>query len=488
MSKNLEKPKIVADVLTKGAKTVFGSLPDPLGRSFSRLYRLPQIVRHFFVAGLIVLIFSVNTISPLIAPIAFSYEDIAERQALEKQLQELEAQIDEYQGNIAVLQKQANSLNQTIKLLDAQINKLNLQIKATTLQLEKLDSEIGVVKVNVAKTQKNIDETQDMLVYALKKIYEEGQKSLLVVFLSEDTLSDAFTAVNDLTSLQTQIKNNLEQLVNLKAALVEQKENLTNEKEEVLKLKALQEAQKKQLEATKKEKDDLMRITKGQESKYQELLKKTQQTASQIRSRIFSLLGGGELRFEDAYKLAKFAGDQTGVRPALILAVLDRESAFGRNVGRCNWKTAMHPTRDQPIFLQIVQELNISPDSVYVSCANADGYYGGAMGPAQFIPSTWWKYKDRIAAITGNNPPSPWRNVDAFVAMALLLKDLGADKQTYAAEREAAARYYAGSQWRKFLYSYGQWVVEKAQKYEADIQNSNLGIFKLSEQVAILKK
>ncbi|MCX8015934.1 MAG: lytic murein transglycosylase [Patescibacteria group bacterium] len=487
MSKNLDKPKIVVDVLTKGKNSVFDKLPDPLGRSFSRLYRLPKIIRHFFIAGLIILVFSINTIPTLIAPIALSYEDISERQALEKQLQELEAQIDEYQGNIAVLQKQANSLSQTIKLLDAQINKLNLQIKATNLQLQKLDSEIGTIKVNVTKTQKDIDETQDMLVYALKRIYEEGQKTLLVVFLSENTLSDAFTAVNDLTSLQTQIKNNLEQLVNLKTALVEQKENLTNEREEVLRLKSLQEVQKRQLEATKKEKDDLMRITKGQESRYQELLKKTQQTASQIRSRIFSLLGGGELSFEDAYKLAKFAGDQTRVRPALLLAVLDRESAFGRNVGRCNWKTAMHPTRDQPIFLQIVQELGISPDSVYVSCANSDGAYGGAMGPAQFIPSTWWQYKNRIAAITGNNPPSPWRNVDAFVAMALLLKDLGADKQTYAAEREAAARYYAGSRWRSFLYSYGQWVVEKAQKYEADIRNSNLGIFKLDKELAMIR-
>ncbi len=487
MSKNLEKPKIFADVLTKGNSSVFQKLPDPLGRSFSRFYRIPKIIRHFFVAALIVLIFVFNTVPVLLAPVALSYETATERQALEQQLQQLEAQIDEYQGNIANLQKQANTLNQTIKLLDAQINKLNLQIKATNLQLQKLDSDIGVLKVNMTKTQYDIDETQDLLVHALRKIYEEGQRSWVAIFLTEKTLSDAFAAVNNLSTLQAQIKNNLDQLVNLKAALMEQKDNLLAERDEVLKLKAIQEAQKKQLEQTKKEKDDLMRITKGQESKYQQLLQQTKQTAAQIRSRIFSLLGGGELTFEDAYKLAKFAGDQTGVRPALLLAVLDRESAFGKNVGRCNWKTAMHPTRDQPIFLKIVEELGINPDSITVSCPNADGAYGGAMGPAQFIPSTWRKYKDRVAAITGNNPPSPWRNIDAFVAMALLLKDLGADKQTYAAEREAAARYYAGSRWRSFLYSYGQWVVEKAQKYEADIRSSNLGLRWLNNELAVFR-
>ncbi|MDD3614318.1 MAG: lytic murein transglycosylase [Candidatus Pacebacteria bacterium] len=475
MSKNLGKPKIVADVLEKGGRNVFQKLPDPLGRSFGYHRHFPKIFQDILVLIVLIAFIALNTTLTSLAPVALSQESAAERQALEQELQRIEAEIDSYQNNIINLQAQAKTLNQSIQLLDAQINKLNLQIKATNLQLAKLDSQIDTLRVSVTKTQSSIDATQDMLVYALRQIYEEGQKSPLVVFLGENTLSDAFSAVNDLTSLESEIKRSLDELINLKANLIAQREDLANQRQEVLELKNIQEAQRKELEAKKKEKNNLMQVTKGQESKYQELLKKSQQTAAQIKSRIFTLLGGGEMSFEEAYKLAKFASEQTGVRASFLLAILDRESAFGRNVGKCNWKTAMHPTRDQPIFLKITQELGINPDSVSVSCANADGAYGGAMGPAQFIPSTWWLYKDKVAKITGNNPPSPWRNVDAFVAMALLLKDLGADKQTYAAEREAAARYYAGSRWRSYLYSYGQWVADKAQQFEADIRNSNLG-------------
>lgn len=239
---------------------------------------------------------------------------------------------------------------------------------------------------------------------------------------------------------------------------------------------------------TKTQTNRLLEITKGEESKYQELLSQTKETAAEIRKRIFRLFGGGEMSFEEAYGLARTAERATGVRAALILAVLDQESKLGRNVGQCSPESAMHPTRDLPKFNQIISELLASnefvPQPLLVSCPiRAHGSYGGAMGPAQFIPSTWLLYKDDIAKVTGNNPPSPWRNADAFVATALYLKNSlnAASCENYASqnqnilpyqfllERCAAAQYYAGGNWHAYRFVYGDPVVEKANQFQQDI-------------------
>jgi hypothetical protein len=164
------------------------------------------------------------------------------------------------------------------------------------------------------------------------------------------------------------------------------------------------------------------------------------------------------------------------------------------------WTTDMHPTRDQPVFKVIMATLGLDPNSVKVSAAPSYGY-GGAMGPGQFIPSTWacyagyintttgacgkgtdgtyagpWAYdaaKDRIAKLAGHpsTPSNPYNNLDAFTATAMLMADNGATAQTYASEHLAALRYFAG--WGNAnnpAYSfYGDDVMGFASQFQSDI-------------------
>jgi hypothetical protein len=139
-------------------------------------------------------------------------------------------------------------------------------------------------------------------------------------------------------------------------------------------------------------------------------------------------------------------------------------------------------------------ELGKDAKTTPVSCPiSSDGSYGGAMGPSQFMPSTWNMYKNRIAEVTGANPPSPFSNLDAMTGTALYLKDAyysdacekyakdacrqyglcDTDEQQTLHERCAAAKYYAGANWYRFRMSYGESVASRAIQFQKDIDLMN---------------
>jgi len=66
------------------------------------------------------------------------------------------------------------------------------------------------------------------------------------------------------------------------------------------------------------------------------------------------------------------------------------------------------------------------------------------MGPAQFIPSTWMGYAERVAQLVGRPMADPWKIEDAFMAAAIKLANAGAIAKTRAAERAASIAYYSG--------------------------------------------
>ncbi len=430
---------------------------------------------------------STATSSPNTAPNIQSVQD--QRKQLEDQLAQLEAQQSQYEKTIETYQGQGNTLKNDIAILNAKISKIKVQIKALDLTIIELGQQINDTQGQINHTENSIDQNKQAIADAIKGLYEADQQTLLSILLANNKLSDFFGNVTDVMLVQHNVQVSLDEIIKLRQTLIEQEQQLNSQKSDVENLKSIQLSQQQTALQTQQQKNTVLKDTKGKESVYQQLLQKTQETAAQIRNRLFELLGGGQLTFQKAYDYAKVAGDAVGVRPALILAILDRESLFGKNVGKCSYTTAMSPTRDIPYFLQLLAQLGIDPnsDSAMVSCPNQHGTYGGAMGPAQFIPSTWKLYSDAISHVTGDTPANPWNNSDAFTATALFMKDLinSASCQQYASanqniapfeslvERCAAAKYYAGGSWYTYRFWYGEPVVERADQFDKDISVLN---------------
>ncbi|MDD2697064.1 MAG: lytic murein transglycosylase [Candidatus Pacebacteria bacterium] len=408
-----------------------------------------------------------------------------ERQALEDELKQLEEQIAQYDEDITKTAQQKNTLQNQISLLTKKISQLNLQISQSNVMIKDLSLQINDTEGSIDQTNLKILDSRSKLSSILQIIYEEDQKSLVEMLLSEKELSDFFDNLMALEALNAKSQEFLQDIKNLKSSLEIQKQSLDQNKsdlESVVKLKALQ---KQESETTKKEQNSYLKLT---ETQYQASLQKkteAEKRAAEIRARIFELIGVPEApTFGEALDIAKYVESVTGVRPAFLLAVLTQESNIGKNVGQCFLKDpktgdgvvayngkevsrVMKPSRDVGPFLTITQELGRDPYNTPVSCPMSYGY-GGAMGPAQFIPSTWMLYKDKAAGITGK-AADPWNIKDAFLAAALYLADYGATKQTYNAEWKAAMIYFSGSTNTAYRF-YGDSVMKITAQYESDIK------------------
>ncbi len=398
-------------------------------------------------------------------------ETEAQRRArLQSELQKLEKEIKEQQAIVDTLSGQRQSLERDIGLLNAKIKKSELAIKQRNYAISKLRSEINLLNSKLGNLDEKLKREKESLAQILRKNQQMDDVSMVELILNKRNISNIFLDMANFGTVKDALNASFKEIADTKGNINERKKILEEKKAEEYKLRELQALEKAKVVKAKREKDYILRTTKGEESKYKQLLEYKKRTAADIRAALFSLRDTKGINFGDAYNYAKYASSKTGVRPALILGIIAQESNLGKNVGTGTWTKDMHPTRDRPIFKKLMAELGFNPDDMPVSKKPWYGW-GGAMGPAQFIPSTWILYKDRIAKLAGENPPNPWNPKTAFVATALLMKDNGADAGTRYAERLAALRYFAG--WRnakKPAYAfYGDGVMELADNFQRQI-------------------
>ena len=436
--------------------------------------------------------------------IAFAETEAERKARLQKELEQVEREILKQQVLVEDKQVERQSLERDLDILDAQIKKAQLGIQARNTAIAQLGDQIEDKEALVVELNSRMDRQRQSLGQLLRKTQEIDDFSLVEVLLSRENFSEFFEDLESFQSIKASLNDSVDLLKEIKADTEGQKIALEEKQLTEAEMRELQEQQKREIEEREAEKEEILEITKGQEAAYQELLEVKQKTAAQIRAQLFELSGGGgAIPFPEAVALAKTASAQTGVPAALILAILEQESAYGSNIGSCIYndsvqgRDVMHPDRDQPVFVAMAKILGFDPRSQQISCPwirNGERLgWGGAMGPSQFIPSTWaiyggivnngngWEYsssKDVIRTLLGkSSPSSPFNNQDAFMATALLMRDNGAAGGSYNAEWTAAIRYFAG--WsgasNPVNHPYGDNVMSRKARLEGEIKILDAG-------------
>ena len=429
--------------------------------------------------GIVAILFLFLVGSMPIGVLADAASDLAARRVkLEAELAEVEKDIAAQNVLLKSKQKETASIERDLSILDYKITTAKLNIKAKQLEIQSLSGDITKKVATIGTLTERLLVEKDSLAELLREWRELDDLSATEVALGNDEMSTLFADLASFDFVQKALAESFSNIRQNKSSTETEKKGLEVKRDETIDAKVEIEKETAKVQDLESQKKDLLKVSKSQESQYKKVLAERQKKKSQILSALFQLRDTGAIPFEKALAYANEVAAGTGVRPALLLAILTQETNLGENVGRCNrpgdppeksWKNIMKPTRDIEPFLRITKSLGLDPDTMPLSCPMAGGY-GGAMGPSQFIPSTWEMYIKNITKVTGNNPPNPWNPEDAFAATGLLLKDGGAAARTYSAERKAALKYYAGGNWDKPSNAfYGDGVMAHAAKIQNNI-------------------
>jgi membrane-bound lytic murein transglycosylase B len=418
-------------------------------------------------------------------PLRVLADETASTQAqLQQQLLQIQQQIAQFQQQLKDTQSQKNTLANKIKSLQKQQSVLNLQIQETNLKVTDLGSKITVTESFIDKNNQKVQSLQNEIASLIRTVNQNDNYPFLYTVVSRQKLSDVFNDYEGYAQISRGLETVIAQIKNTNVQLSDQHTQLEGQQTEAQNLLSIKVLQQGQLVGSVGQQNSLLQETKGKEADYQIVLNDSKKQAAEIAGRIYQLLGiSGQITFGEALKIAQWAQGATGIDPAFLLAVLTQESNLGQNVGTCNragdpasksYKVVMKPDRDIQPFLDITSSLGLDPDITPVSCAAHDKSgkrygWGGAMGPAQFIPSTWMGYKDKVAAINGKGIANPWDIRDAFAAAAIKLVAGGADN-TRQGQWDAAMRYFSGSTNSIYRF-YGDSVIALTSKYQSDINN-----------------
>jgi membrane-bound lytic murein transglycosylase B len=393
----------------------------------------------------------------------------------------------EYEKDIEKTEQEKENLANQISRLENRMSQLEAEIQQSEMRIRNLGYEINDTQQSIVNMNKKIDKSRGQLSEMLRTIKRENKKSVLEILMVEDDLSDFFNNLATLEVLSRESNLILDQVKSLRNSLETEEQRLARQKEEVEEEVQVQVVQKRQNSELQSQYEYSLSLTQQeiQDKKQQKQL--IDEKVQEILSRRLSLFGVSEEEapsLEEAIEIVKWVEQKTNVRAGFVLSIIMQESALGRNVGQCyltdkvsgnsrNIRTSqlyvrgLKASRDLSPFLKIASRFGRNPLETPVSCyipmcyslstghvttnvsMNRNGYpncpsgysiygFGGAIGPAQFLPSTWER---NVLVSILNREPNPWNVRDAFLGSANYLKQMGAANN----ELNAAARYYGTS-------------------------------------------
>ncbi len=212
-----------------------------------------------------------------------------EIQVRKQQIEELQAKQKEYEAEIAAYRKQASSLNAQVGALNSQIERTRLKLRSTELQIQQTQLEIQETEEQIGVKEAEIEAQRERLRNMLRALQKlDSRDSIVEVVVGGGGLGDAFAELAEFQRVHSTLQGQLSGLQELRGQLESQRAELGSKNEQLGSFREDLEEQQGGLSRDKTVKDKILQETKGNQQKYEALLKELKAEVAQINSEIGS--------------------------------------------------------------------------------------------------------------------------------------------------------------------------------------------------------
>ncbi|OGD88524.1 hypothetical protein A3F45_02630 [Candidatus Curtissbacteria bacterium RIFCSPHIGHO2_12_FULL_41_17] len=214
-------------------------------------------------------------ISSFFAVTIFAQSEVDKYQEIQKKIAEVSAKISD-------LQKIERDLSEQITYINSQIKLTELRIEEAQVKIDQLEKEIGVLGFRIGYITDSVNRLEVLLKQRIVATYQQSFISNIELLLTSRDFSDLILRLQYVKQVQENDKKILADLQTTKATYSNQKEEREDKQAQIEEAKEKLDAANLLLAKQKKEKADFLAITRNDESRYQEELRKLQADAASI--------------------------------------------------------------------------------------------------------------------------------------------------------------------------------------------------------------
>lgn len=222
-------------------------------------------------------IFAAATLMVLSSPMAV----LADR--FDEQIQALENEIGKFQKEAVKLQAQADTLKNKIASINAQKQAIQAQIELNQAKHDQLI-------VEIAETEKKIEDQKKILGDTLANLYVDAEVSSIELIASSKSIGDYMDKQEYQSAIRDKLNKSIKTIKELRLAL-------EGQKVEVVRVLADQRSQRQLLAAQEAEQARLLAETRGKEAAYQARIQDRETKIQELfeQQRLSMLRAGGEI-------------------------------------------------------------------------------------------------------------------------------------------------------------------------------------------------